>query len=315
MWSFFFFGEVRDRFRDKCAPLYMCLCLCCRQDVLQEEIRDAADAKTLEFLITRVETIERKLRAIRLLYTRKKRIADADKFASLAHYANRELAKLNTQRPIEADALPEGLPVERHYELEEEDEVGLDFVEESSMAEISVTTEHHADFKRQLTRIKSQSLRDSARLSAKGRTESMASLASSESEESTKRSISKNKKQFREGPRRSLFHAKSKRANSSLGGLMVSGDLDSFTEAQKAVSPRTKKQYQKLRTAVRQGRAERDGQTEVITAGCSDGRPVRLRPRRAPVRVTASTATQGSSRGRGGRAESDGAPEGRRLYN
>ena len=41
LWTYSFLNDIRQHFRLKCPNLYVCLCLCCRRSLLEEEVENA----------------------------------------------------------------------------------------------------------------------------------------------------------------------------------------------------------------------------------------------------------------------------------
>ena len=56
-WAWYFFAEIRAKCRAKVPKLYICLCLCCRKRLLDEEIRQEKAAKYRETIISEVDDI------------------------------------------------------------------------------------------------------------------------------------------------------------------------------------------------------------------------------------------------------------------
>ena len=56
-WMSAFFGEIKDQLRVKAPKLYMCLCLCCRRSMFEEEARHSKAVKQNEHLIDRIDNI------------------------------------------------------------------------------------------------------------------------------------------------------------------------------------------------------------------------------------------------------------------
>ena len=56
-WVWYFFGEIRTKCRFKFPQLYICLCLCCRKKLLDEEVRQEKLSIYREAIISEVDGI------------------------------------------------------------------------------------------------------------------------------------------------------------------------------------------------------------------------------------------------------------------